>query len=60
MRSLMLHTKEGRQAARAAMTQVFPELRDHAMRLVTDADGTQHVYDKDGVELGTVEDNDKT
>jgi len=55
---LMLHTEFGRQAAHAAMTQVFPEIVDSMVRIVTDGNGTRHIYDKDGVEIGTVEDDE--
>lgn len=51
---LMLHTREGRAASHEALEQCFPEIMEHTMTLVTDADGVQHLIDKDGVEIGTV------
>ena len=52
---LMLHTKEGREAAHSALEASFPEIMENALRLVTDADGVKHLVDKDGVEVGTLE-----
>lgn len=53
---LMQNTQTGRNAAREAMKAVFPEVMENALTLVTDADGVQHLIDKDGVDLGTVGD----
>lgn len=50
----MLNTPEGREASRRALEAVFPELMENALTLVTDADGVQRLIDKDGVEVGTV------
>jgi len=45
----MLNTKEGREAAHKALQEVFPEIMENAMTLVTDADGNKFLIDKDGV-----------
>lgn len=50
----MLHTEAGRKASREAMEAVFPEVMDHVVYLITDEDGVQHLYDKDGNEIGTL------
>lgn len=55
MTDLILHTKEGQAAAHTAMNAVFPEIMENAMTVVTDEDGTRHLIDKDGVEVGTLE-----
>jgi len=56
----MLNTEIGQKAAHEAFVATFPEIMEHTMRLVTDTDGVQHLIDKDGVEIGTVEDSDKS
>lgn len=53
---LMLHTEAGRKAAHEAFESVFPEIAENALTVVIDADGIRHLIDKDGVEIGTVED----
>ena len=53
---LMLHTEAGRKAAHEAFEAVFPEIAENALTVVTDADGIRRLIDKDGVEIGTVED----
>lgn len=50
----MTHTDVGRKAAHEALEAFFPEIYEHAVRIVTDADGIQRVIDADGVEIGTV------
>lgn len=50
----MTHTDAGRKAAHEALEACFPEIYEHAVRIVTDADGIQRVIDADGVEIGTV------
>ncbi|MEA4955037.1 MAG: hypothetical protein VB096_05930 [Pseudoflavonifractor sp.] len=55
MLDVMLNTKEGRAASHEAMEAVFPEIMENAMTMITDADGARHLIDKDGVEVGTVE-----
>lgn len=55
MLDVMLNTKEGRAASHAAMEAVFPGIMENAMTMVTDADGVKHLIDKDGVEIGTPE-----
>lgn len=52
---LVRHTDAGRKAAHEAMNAAFPEITENALRLVTDADGVKHLIDKDGVEVGTLE-----
>lgn len=52
---LMRHTEAGRKAAHEAFEAVFPEIAENGMYLVTDADGIQHLIDKDGVDAGTIE-----
>lgn len=54
MLDTMLHTEAGRKASREAMEAVFPEVMDHVVYPVTDADGVQHFYDKGGNEIGTL------
>ena len=54
----MLNTPEGREASHRALETVFPEIMENAMTLVTDADGVQRLIDKDGVEVGTVGEED--
>lgn len=51
----MLHTEAGRKASHEALEAVFPEVMDHVVYPVTDEDGVQHLYDKDGNEIGTLE-----
>lgn len=53
---LMLHTEAGRKAAHEAFEAVFPEIAENALTVVTDADGTRHLIDRDGVEIGAIED----
>lgn len=55
---IMLHTKDGRKAAHEAMEAVFPEIMENAMTMVTDADGVTHLVDQDGVEVGTMDEDD--
>ena len=57
MLDLMLNTPEGRRASHEALEKFFPGIMENAARLVTDADGVQHLIDKDGVEVGTVEED---
>lgn len=52
---LVRRTDAGRKAAHEAMNAAFPEIMENALRLVTDADGVKHLIDKDGVEVGTLE-----
>lgn len=52
---LMRHTEAGRKAAHEAFEAVFPEIAENGMYLVTDADGIRHLIDKDGVDVGTVD-----
>lgn len=52
---LMIHTEEGRKASHEALEAVFPGIMENAMTVVTDSDGVKRVIDKDGVEIGTVE-----
>ena len=52
---LMLHTEEGRKASHEALVTVFPEIMENALTVVADPDGVKRVIDKDGVEVGTVE-----
>lgn len=54
----MLHTEEGKKAAHEAMNAVFPEIMENAMTVVTGEDGVQHLIDKDGEEVGILEDED--
>ena len=49
----VLHTEDGKRAAHEAMKAIFPEITENALRLVTDADGVQHLIDKDGIEIET-------
>ncbi len=55
---LMTHTEEGRKAAHEALNAVFPNIMENAMTLVVDEDGTRHLMDKDGEEVGIWEDED--
>lgn len=55
---LMLHTAEGRAASHKALEECFPEVMENAMTMVTDDDGVKHLIDKDGVEVGTVGEED--
>lgn len=52
---LMRHTEAGRKAAHEAFEAVFPEIAENALTVVTDADGIRHLIDKDGVDVGTVD-----
>ena len=52
---LVRHTESGRKAAHEAFKSVFPEIAENALTVVTDADGIQHLIDKDGVDVGTVD-----
>ena len=52
---VMLNTEDGRRASHEAMEKFFPEILENAMTLVTLEDGTQHMIDKDGNDLGLVE-----
>lgn len=52
---LVRHTEAGRKAAHEAFEAVFPEIAENALTVVTDADGIQHLIDKDGVDVGTVD-----
>lgn len=52
---LMRHTEAGRKAAHEAFKAVFPEIAENALSVVTDADGIQHLIDKDGVDIGTID-----
>ena len=52
---LVRHTESGRKAAHEAFKAVFPEIAENALTVVTDADGIQHLIDKDGVDVGTVD-----
>lgn len=54
----MINTSEGRKASHEAMEAVFPEIMENALTLVTDADGVKRLIDKDGVEIGTVGEED--
>lgn len=55
----MLHTEEGRKASHEAMEKFFPEIMENAYTEVTGKDGIRHLYDKDGVEIAVLdEDND--
>ncbi len=47
----MLNTKEGKEAAHRTLQEVFPEIVENALTLVTDADGDQFLIDKDGVAI---------
>lgn len=53
----MTHTKEGREASHKALEECFPEIMENALTMVTDADGVKHLIDKDGNEIGTIEDD---
>ncbi len=55
MLDTMLHTEAGRKAAHEAMEAIFPEIMENAMTVVTDEDGTRHLIDKDGVDIGPLE-----
>ena len=55
MLDVMLNTEDGRRASREAMEKFFPEILENAMTLVTLEDGTQHLIDKDGNDMGPVE-----
>ena len=52
---LMINTPEGRAATHQAMEECFPGIMEGALTEVTDADGTRHLIDKDGVEVGTLD-----
>lgn len=52
---LVRHTDAGRKAAHEAFKSVFPEIAENALTVVTDADGIQHLIDKDGVDIGTID-----
>lgn len=52
---VVCNTKEGQAAAHAAMEAIFPEIMRDALTSYTDADGITHLIDKDGVEVGTME-----
>lgn len=52
---LVRHTESGRKAAHEAFKSVFPEIAENALSVVTDADGIQHLIDKDGVDIGTID-----
>ena len=52
----MLHTEEGRKAAHKALEAVFTGDMENAYTEVTDEDGTRHLYDKDGEEVGILGD----
>ena len=54
----MLHTQEGRKAAREAMEACFPEIMENALHIVTDADGVKHLIDKDGLAVATLEEGE--
>ena len=51
----MRDTEAGRKAAHEAFEAVFPEIAENALTVVTDADGIRHLIDKDGVDVGTVD-----
>ena len=53
--ALVRHTEAGRKAAHEAFKAVFPEIAENALTVVTDADGIRHLIDKDGVDVGTVD-----
>ena len=53
--NLELKQKEQDKAIEAVNQAVFPEIAENALTVVTDADGIQHLIDKDGVDVGTVD-----
>ncbi|MCI2106911.1 MAG: hypothetical protein LKK00_09395 [Intestinimonas sp.] len=54
MMDIMLNTKTGQEASHEAFVKCFPELWDKRMYAVADDDGVQHMVDKDGIEMGTI------
>lgn len=52
---LMLNTPEGQAASREAFAHCFPEAWEKRLYTYADADGITRVVDKDGVEIGTIE-----
>lgn len=54
---LILNTPEGREASREAFKHCFPEVWEKRLYTYTDADGITRVVDKDGVEVGIVEED---
>lgn len=48
------HTQEGKEAAREAFNAVFPDLLENTMTVRLGDDGQEHLFDKDGEDLGIV------
>lgn len=55
---LMLNTPEGQAASREAFAHCFPEAWEKRLYTYTDTDGITHAVDKDGIEVGTIEEED--
>lgn len=53
--ALVRHTDAGRKAAHKAMNAAFPGITENTLTVITDADGIQHLIDKDGVDIGTID-----
>lgn len=56
---LMINTPEGRAASHRAMEECFPGIMEGTLMEVTDADGVRHLIDKDGVEIATLDGEEK-
>lgn len=55
---LMLNTPKGRAASREVFKSCFPEAWEKRLCTYTDADGITRAVDKDGVEVGIIEEED--
>ena len=51
----MISTPEGRAASHRAMEECFPGIMEGVLMEVTDADGVRRLIDKDGVEVATLD-----
>ncbi len=56
---LMISTPEGRAASHRALEECFPGILEGALMEVTDADGVRRLIDKDGVEVATLDGENK-
>lgn len=52
---LVRHTDAGRKAAHKAMNAAFSGITENTLTVITDADGIRHLIDKDGVDIGTID-----
>ena len=56
---LMISTPEGRAASHRALEECFPGILEGALMEVTDADGVRRLIDQDGVEVATLDGENK-